>query len=228
MHIGNVILKIIFTAMLFVSLSLSNNNRMCGDEDCNLYDTANFMHAASRAAPPDDGWSVQGEGLIPPGSLNIHSKREMFGGTMYGAFGSEGTDQRLRTEETLEFAYRDIPSETGRVFLLPNGVGPPSDGHYLLLNFHSTSTSQMERQMFDGNTDAMFSSSGLSMRDQSEQLTSDSLQDSVSATHESERHFVRAGINPVTGIDCSDGDDSAPGFIGNYLLNTKVDLNLLF
>jgi hypothetical protein len=227
MHFGNVDLKIVFTAILFVSLSLSSNNKMCGDENCNLYDTANFMHEASRAAPPDDGWSGQREGLIPPGSLNIHSKREMFGGSMYGAFGSEGTDQRLHTEDTLEFSYRDIPSETGRVFLLPNGVGPPSDGHYLLLNFHSTSTSQMNRKMFDGNTDAMFSSSGLSMRDQSAQLMSDPLQDSSSATHESERQFVRAGINPVTGIDCSDGDDSAPGFIGNYLLYTEVDLNLL-
>ena len=32
-----------------------------------------------------------------------------------------------------------------------------------------------------------------------------------------ERQSAWASINPVTGIDLSDGDDSAPGFIGNFL-----------
>jgi hypothetical protein len=209
-------LKKLFLFIFCVTLPLSSNT-MCDDEHCNLYSTENYLHEASRAAPPDDGWSVQGEGMIPPGSMNIHSKREMFGGSMYGAFGSEGTEQRLHTEETIDFAYRDIPSETGRVFTLPNGVGPPSDGHYLHLNFESTPPSHIDRKMLYENTDMLFSSSGLSMRDQYTQSTSDSLQYSVGETHTSERQFGRAGINPVTGIDRGDGDDSAPGFIGNFL-----------
>jgi hypothetical protein len=217
MHFSNVVhatavdLKRCFFALLCVTVSLSSNDMMCGDESCNLYSLQDVLPDSSRIAPPDDGWSVQGEGMVPPGSLNVYSKREMFGGNMYGAFGSEGTEQRLQTEETIAFAYRGLPSETGRVFSLPNGVGPPSDGHFLLLNFDSI-PSHTQRKIFPGNSDLMFSSSGLSMRDQSAQRTSESLQDSVR-----ERQSVRAGINPVTGIDLSDGDDSAPGFIGNYL-----------
>ena len=215
MHLFNVVhlavdLKHCVFALLYVAVSLSSSSTMCGDEACDLYSLENVLQAP-RIAPPDQGWSVQGEGMVPPGSLNVNSKREMYGGNMYGAFGSEGTEQRLHTEETVAFAYRGIPSETGRVFSLPNGVGPPSDGHFLMFNFDSTPPHE-ERKKFHGNSDLMFSSSGLSVLDQSAQIMSDLLQDSVR-----ERQSVRAGINPVTGIDLSDADDSAPGFIGNCL-----------
>ena len=209
-YIEVVDLHYILFAWLCIALSVSGDGMMCGDENCDLYTMENLLHTSSRIAPPDDGWSVQGEGMIPPGSLNVHSKREMFGGNMYGAFGPEGTEQRLQTEETVAFAYREVPSETGRVFSSPNVVGPPTDGHFLLFNWHSIP--QNDRKVFNGNTDLMFSSSGLSNFDQSVQLSSDLLQDSVR-----ERQSAWAGINPVTGIDLSDGDDSAPGFIGNLL-----------
>mmetsp|Transcript_16361 Transcript_16361/g.34661 ORF Transcript_16361/g.34661 Transcript_16361/m.34661 type:complete len:225 (-) Transcript_16361:235-909(-) len=211
-------LKHCFFALLCVTVSLSSSSTMCGDEPCNLYSPENILQDASRTAPPDQGWSVQGEGMAPPGSLNVNSKREIYGGNMYGAFGSEGTEQRLHTEETIAFAYRELPSETGRVFSLPNGVGPPSDGHFLMFNFDSTPP-HIERKIFHRDSDLMFSSSGLSVLDQSAQKTSDSLQVSVRG-----RKSVRAGINPVTGIDLSDGDDSAPGFIGNCLQDTNSDL----
>ena len=192
---------------------MQNYGSMCGEVPCELY-ASSENHG--QAAPPDDGWELQNQGFVPPGSLNMYSKREMFGGTMYGAFGMDGTDQRLHNDETVAFNYRDYPSEVGRIYAFPSGAGPPPTGHFLMLNFEgaptsilnpsSTPTKEFRRD------ESMFSSSGLFIPERPLDDIAHAAESTPSTA--SDGALPMAGINPVTGIDLSERDDSVPGFVG--------------
>jgi hypothetical protein len=133
----------------------------------------------------------------------------MSGGNMYGVFGQEGSDERLSNDETIAFGYRDYPWETGRPFNLPNGVGPPTIGHFLMFNFDTVKRGRNVDNYVQ--VEAEYSATGLLIP--SSRLSSSAAHGQSSASIEP-HDIIDTGINSVTGIDRSEGDDSSPGFIG--------------
>ena len=57
------------------------DTHMCGSVECSHL--GQLDAARAQTSPPNDGWSVQGEGRVPPGSLNTYGKREMLGGALW-------------------------------------------------------------------------------------------------------------------------------------------------
>eukprot|EP00961_Rhodomonas_salina_P301076 3940317-Rhodomonas_salina.3 len=98
-------------SVLALSFFLSVVSASHADDDAYaIYDTLAPPSTSSsppyqNIGPPTNTWADQHTGQPPPGSVPTATKREMFGGNLYGAFDSR-TSGRLETEETVAGAYR--------------------------------------------------------------------------------------------------------------------------